>query len=438
MIMCFHNRRRVGVLLYLVLIIILLVLAVMTDLQCCESGLLKYLFGYVNVLSRKSLDDLQDMMEIIWGIAITITIFMLEISNQYRYGISLKTVVNYSLMRGTVFLGMAGYLMLYPLMYVAVKLSMKCTALWCAGAAIATFGSALAFILLIFRKRSVRKLLVSLTIAKIRKLDKSADKEILNLHSQIDSLPVTDFMIHINYDNAEETRCLVEVLSTVFCSIRAKKDDNDRSMIDMTLLTAWSTHIIYKSGTATEEEQSRTTRLLVELWRKLPEDNKIAYTVQMLIPFVEMKDNAGVEIMCRFLRIIRQDEPVIMLYLLLYTEYRYWFVYDRILEWFYIGERYLRKWIESILTGKEKPDRELAWCFWKSWRFYNMYDGQFGFDHFYAFCQDAEHAIGKEKEYEPNSVILKKILEEQVYEAFRLDGFILSGSLHQVGRRTVY
>ena len=64
---------------------------------------------------------------------------MMEISNQYRYGISLKTVVNYSLMRGTVFVGMAGYLMLYPLMFVAVELSMKCMALWCAGATIVTF-----------------------------------------------------------------------------------------------------------------------------------------------------------------------------------------------------------------------------------------------------------------------------------------------------------
>ena len=267
--MCFHIRRRVGVLLYLVLIIVFLVLAVVTDLQCCESELLKCLYRYVSVLQKKSLEDLQDMMEIVWGIAITITIFMMEISNQYRYGISLKTVVNYSLMRGTVFVGMAGYLMLYPLMFVAVELSMKCMALWCAGATIVTFGSALAFSLLIFRKKSVRKLLVSLTIEKIRKLDKRAEKEIINLHSQIDSLPVTDFMIHINYDNAEETRCLVEVLSTVFCSIRSKKVEDDLSMIDMTLLTAWSTHIIYKSGTATEEEQSRTTRLLVECFRKI-------------------------------------------------------------------------------------------------------------------------------------------------------------------------
>lgn len=105
--MCFHIRRRVGVLLYLVLIIVFLVLAVVTDLQCCESELLKCLHRYVSVLQKKSLEDLQDMMEIVWGIAITITIFMMEISNQYRYGISLKTVVNYSLMRGTVFVGMA-------------------------------------------------------------------------------------------------------------------------------------------------------------------------------------------------------------------------------------------------------------------------------------------------------------------------------------------
>ena len=162
--MCFHIRRRVGVLLYLVLIIVFLVLAVVTDLQCCESELLKCLHRYVSVLQKKSLEDLQDMM---------------EISNQYRYGISLKTVVNYSLMRGTVFVGMAGYLMLYPLMFVAVELSMKCMALWCAGATIVTFGSALAFSLLIFRKKSVRKLLVSLTIEKIRKLDKRAEKEII-------------------------------------------------------------------------------------------------------------------------------------------------------------------------------------------------------------------------------------------------------------------
>lgn len=416
--MWFYIKRRVGVLLYLVLIIVFLLLAIVTDLQCCESEFFKCLFRYVSVLQKNSLEDLKDMMEIVWGIAITITIFMLEISNQYRYGISLKTIVNYSLMRGTVFVGMAGYLMLYPLMFVAVEFSMKCMALWCAGAAIVTFGFALAFSLLIFRKTSVIKLLISLTIGRIKKFNKRVKNGIINLHSQIDSLPVTDFIIHINYDNAEETRCLVWVLSTVFGCIRAKKGEDDFSMIDMTILTAWSAHIIYKSGIATEEEQSRTTRLLVEIYRKLPADNRMVYVVQMLIPFVEMKDSEGIEVMRRFLRGIIEDEPTIILYLLLYTEYRYWFVYDRIVEWFYIGGQYPWKWIESILTGEEKMDRNLAWCFWKSWRFYNTYDGQMGLDHFYAFCQDTEQLKEKEKKHELNSVIFRKLLEERVYETF--------------------
>ena len=47
-----------------------------------------------------------------------------------------------------------------------------------------------------------------------------------------------------------------------------------------------------------------------------------------------------------------------------------------------------------------------------------MYDGQIGHEHFYAFCQDAEHVKEREKKHTPNSVIFKKLLEERVYETF--------------------
>lgn len=410
--MSIDNKRFAGVIGYIALLIVLLVLAVITDQQLCGFTFFRQLFEFVNSMSDIFFEDLLDMHEIVWGTAITITIFLLEISNQYRYGISLKTVINYSLKSGTVFVGMIGYLLLYPMMCLAVRLSMKCVAIWCAGTALFTFGSGLAFSLLIFRRSSVIRLIQSLTIERIKKRTEKKRKKDPVWHRWIDSLPITDFIIHINYENAEENSCLVNTLAKVINNVWKETDYIDWDVVDMTLVTTWSGHIIYMSGMKTEKEKSRTIRLLVELLEKLPEEGRGVYTIQILIPFIEMRDGAGVEMLCRFLRVADQDEADIILYLLLYTEYRYWFEDNQILEWCNSEKQYPWKWIESILAGKKKPDKELAWCFWRSWILYNRHDGQFGLDYFYAFCEDAE-MIKTKKRYEFNSAIYKKLLEER-------------------------
>ena len=95
--MSIDNKRFAGVIGYIALLIVLLVLAVITDQQLCGFTFFRQLFEFVNSMSDIFFEDLLDMHEIVWGTAITITIFLLEISNQYRYGISLKTAKQWKL-----------------------------------------------------------------------------------------------------------------------------------------------------------------------------------------------------------------------------------------------------------------------------------------------------------------------------------------------------
>lgn len=394
---------------------LLFILAFTNDLQCWSLPFSWQKFLDVDMFPGMSIKDLQDMVEIVWGMAITITIFMLGISNQYRYGISLKTVVNYTVSSVPLFIGAAGYLMLYPLMFFAVHLSLKCTAIWCTVTTLLTFGMALTFSISIFKKKSVRKLLIDLTNQRIKSLSKALENQVFNIHSKIDSFPITDFILHIDYKNAEETRCLIDTLSEVVKTSRADRGVEELNVADMTLLTTWVGHIIYQSGTGTEKEKARTIRILTELWKKLPRKNRLYDTVQMMIPFIDMKNDTGMEMMGRFFRIISLDSAALIMYLLLYMEYRYWFEDQRIPEWICIRNMHGRIWMEDVFRGKAALDKEIAWIFWRSWILYNSYDGQIGLEYFYIFCEDWKKVRWtRNRKHDFQSVIFNKLLEEEL------------------------
>lgn len=349
-----------------------------------------FLTPFVNQLEHGELVEIRDLFDTVWGTGITITIFMLEISNQYRYGISLKTIVYRSLNKVLILIGAAGYLLLCPFMYLSVKNDMRCMVLWCVCTAMLSFGVALYFSVRIFRKQSVRQLLRDLTYKRIKAESENIKNDFQNVHSKIDGFPITDFIIHIDYTNAEETRCLTDILSAVLCDVGFREKKIKKNIINMTLLMTWANHIIYNSGVGTEEEKSRTIRILFELWKKLKSGDQDILLVQLTIPFIEMENDIGREMLERIFNATGAYPGKVILYLLLYTEYRFWYVDNRISGWFRCGRSNIKKSFYEILQGEVKWDEESAWELWKAWRVYNSYEGQMGLEQFYTFCDDIE------------------------------------------------
>lgn len=408
-----QSRRRICATTYITIILLIGIFCPLADWSFYKGKDICLLTLLVNQLEHKELVGIRDLFDTVWGTAITITIFMLEISSQYRYGISLKTIVYRSLNKVLVLIGAAGYLLLCPIMYLSVNKDMRCTAVWCVCTAILSFGVALYFSVRIFRKQSVRQLLRDLTYKRIKAESENIKNDFQNIHSMIDGLPITDFIIHIDYTNAEETRCLTDILSAVLCDAGFGEKGIKKNVINMTLLMTWANHIIYNSGVSTEEEKSRTIRILYELWGKLKSGDQDILLVQLTIPFIEMGNDTGREMLERIFNATGVSAKRVVLYLLLYTEYRFWYVDNRIAGWFRCGRSTIKRSIFEILRGNVKWDEESAWELWKAWRVYNSYEGQMGLEQFFTFCNDIE-MLQKRKQYAVRSTVLIELVEEEI------------------------
>lgn len=436
-----QNRRKITARVYIGVVIVVGVLCWLADMQFIntKSDIPGWIFR--ELLSPCGMKYMQNLFDIVWETSITITIFMLGLSNQYRYGIALKTVIHRSFGKGIIYVGAALYLLLCPFMYLFVQRKMNWSAVWCIGTVMISFGLALYFSVRIFRVQSVRQLLRDLTYKELTdKRRKRKDfYEFTNTHSRIDRLPLTDFIIHINYANADETHCLIDTLSSVLRDVMPdmqerykieKNEDgeeekqnrrNAEKITYMTLLMTWAGHIIYNSGFKTEEEKSRTVRILYELWEKTMNadgdrgggDNGAVLLIQMLIPFIEISGDTGRDMMERMIMATGGDAENVVLYLLLYTEYRYWFENNSISRWFRWDKPHLKNAVSHALQGNAKWNVEMAWNWWKAWRMYNTYDGQLGLEIFYRFSDDIERLRLKRK-YEVRSNVLIEAVEEEM------------------------
>lgn len=181
----------------------------------------------------------------------------------------------------------------------------------------------------------------------------------------------------------------------------------------MTLLMTWASHIIYNSGVSTEEEKSRTIRILYELWGKLKSGDQDILLVQLTIPFIEMGNDTGREMLERIFNATGVSVKRVVLYLLLYTEYKFWYVDNRIAGWFRYGRSNIKRSIFEILRGNVKWDEESAWELWKAWRVYNSYEGQMGLEQFFTFCNDIE-MLQKRRKYAVRSTVLIELVEEEI------------------------
>lgn len=408
-----QSRRRICATIYITVVLLIGIYCLFLDWSLYKGKEICLLTSFVNRLGHKELVEIRDLFDTVWGTAITITIFMLEISNQYRYGISLKTIVYRSLNKVLILIGAGGYLLLCPIMYLSINNDMRCTAVWCVCTAILSFGVALYFSVRIFRKQSVRQLLRDLTYKRIEAESKTIKKEFQNIHSMIDGFPITDFIIHIDYTNAEETRCLTDILSEVLYDAGLGIKKIKKNVINMTLLMTWASHIIYNSGVSTEEEKSRTIRILYELWGKLKSGDQDILLVQLTIPFIEMGNDTGREMLERIFNATGVSVKRVVLYLLLYTEYKFWYVDNRIAGWFRYGRSNIKRSIFEILRGNVKWDEESAWELWKAWRVYNSYEGQMGLEQFFTFCNDIE-MLQKRRKYAVRSTVLIELVEEEI------------------------
>lgn len=226
-------------------------------------------------------------------------------------------------------------------------------------------------------------------------------------HSKIDMLPVADMLEHIDYEQADEIQVMLDTLSRTMKKSRMYIQDTS---LENTLLVTWGKHIVLHSGIEGEVEKERTLNLLSKLWKQItkectPQECQ-SYSLQMLIPFMDLGGKDAGDMLIRVWKTLNLYSQTSLIYLLLYTEFRYWFIDGRVHEWIRTNDQTVRYEFEKIRSGEFGWDEQIAWQYWLDWSQYSRPRGDIGMKQFENFSRSADALKKGEKEQMKISVLL--------------------------------
>lgn len=350
-------------------------------------------------------DDLSknsDVFFAVWGVAIAVAIFIVEISGSFHCGISLKRITRWQWGDDIIYGGLE-YLLLGPLIYVSNSWFWKLTSFGCVCAAFVGMGYMLCFFQHYMHIDNIQELLVDKSTEMLYQWKKKAQ---IVTHSEIDKLPVADMLMHIAYDQADEVRIMLDTLVRVMVQGR---DSIRGTSLENTLLVTWVKHIVRYSGIADEDERERTLNLIIQLWGQVSKNctqrECQSYSVQLLIPFMDIGSEEAVKMLVRVWKRLNLYSQTSVIYLLLYTEFRYWFIDGKIHKWIDTDDPSMRRELERIRKGRFTWDEEAARQYWLDWSQYSCQRGDIGLLQFENFRRSAEALKGNSGDHVQLSVL---------------------------------
>lgn len=364
----------------------------------------------VRALIPDGMDPVMDAFYTIWGVTITVSIFAVQISEAYQqFGINLKIITRECLRENGVKRGIGIYLLLFPAIFLSNNAGGKMICLWCLGMAFFGLSFMLWFIQKYSKKREIWQLVEFCTLKQLQQ-GYPGEKQVLDdgehqagsIRQWMDSFLITDMLEHEDYAKADDVNVLVRLLSRILtgrCLPPQEKQWNLK--LRTTLLFTWAKRIALKSGFQTEYEKERTLNLFRELWEQITYEVKdssllISYSVHLLLPFIDVRDPDGNDMFLRLRNLFGVYGELSLPYVLLYTEYRYWFVDGTVHDWIVIDNYDLQIALDRIRNGKFVWDERIAWTYWLDWSQYNGSRGDIGIDHFRQFSLGMK-VLGKMK-----------------------------------------
>lgn len=347
------------------------------------------------LLSHLFSDDLDansDTFFAVWGVAIALAIFLIEISGSFHCGIRLKRITRWHWGIKSICRGAVEYLLLGPLAYFSSAWEWRVTSFGCVMAAFAGMGYMLAFFQCYLHIDVIQDLVVDKTVEKIERWN---TKKQTVTHSEIDELPIIEMLEYADYKQEYELRIMADTLSRVTRESRKWVRD---TVLENTLLMTWIKHVVLHSGMASEAEKECTQNLLNSIWKGVTQECEpqscLTYSVQILIPFMDIGGKDANNMLIRAWKNLNLYSQTNVIYLLLYTEFRYWFVDGRVHEWIWTDDQTMRYEFGKIREGEFGWDKWTAWQYWLDWSQYNRPRGDIGLGQFENFCRHVDALKG--------------------------------------------
>lgn len=346
----------------------------------------------------------------LWGISITIMIFVIEIARNMKYGITLKRIAIIELGKTHVFILASFYLLLYPIAYVSYYMGKENTLVACWIVTLLGLMGTLFFCVLETRSKAIRKVLKENTIRTLKKNAKN-NKEQQSIQNKIDSLSVTDIMLNTDYTNKEERDNITNMIKDILIDSEVSNSMHENRMENVILMN-WCDRICSKFAVGDDRQKEILIRyignVLNELEKSGEENEKntnknikenkyrsVLYSVQVLVALVRFNNPDMNEVMIQIWKRISTYKTECILYLLLYTEHHYWFVDNKLLNWLESSNRDLTLIFNQISKGNATFDYEQAVMFWTSWTDYDSEKNEMGLNYLMNFIYCLEAFQGK-------------------------------------------
>lgn len=350
--------------------------------------------------SDNEVSYMMDAFCLIWGMLITIILFLFEFGNSCWYGVRFKYLIRLAFGEWVLFLGGVEYFLICPVVYYAEVNNLWITCFWGIFCTFLAFGIVPLFAVYITRQKKIERLLQVETLKKINKRNEQISVEYIQM--LLKSLPIFAVINHLEYENVREINHLVETFGWLFQKIYIEAVDGSKVFRHVGIMT-WVDQVIDGSRIDTKQHEERTIYILRRLWEKIVFEVNKKYPADCFD-----KDQLLLECMVEFFLPVfyrsKKEMNLVFIslwsdiengykalpYLLLYVEFSY---YDCLVE--FSEESYC---IADCIKLRRKElycqlewDETLAFKLWISWAVYKSKGNNLGLIFFLKFKKDVDN-----------------------------------------------
>lgn len=339
---------------------------------------------------------IMDGFYIIWGMILTIVLFLIESCNICWYGIRFRKIIKMSIDEKALWIGAGEYMLLCPVVCATEMREMQLTCLLCIVWSFIAFLAITFYIVYKTRPKNVRKLIRKESIERFKDIVEDEDTKYMQM--KLGKLLAVSMIMNTDYDDSEDIDELIAVLREIFDAIK-KEDVRKSAVIKRVIIMNWVDWIVDRSGVGTKHQRERTTYILRMLWGKIKPENKaqekaedveeqIELALGLLLPLFQREVEATNQIFISVWIETREMGFSLILYLLLYAEFQH---IDYL-------KKFPKKYSEIVETiGFDRAEfkrqcsmwnSQLAWRFWMSWAMYKDGSNNLGLSSFEKFRMD--------------------------------------------------
>lgn len=416
---------------------ILLVLEIAFFVCTVIMAIMEFTPGHVNcdfIVSKYALleeffvkksSHIMDGFCLLWGMSITVVLFLIESGNTYWYGMRLKRIIRAMLYKPVLLIGAVEYILLCPVTYIMEVKERYKTCLWCIILTFVVFTAVPLYTIHITRKKTINNLILSESVRELQ--DMIGRKKNSYTQMKLQQLLVSSMIVNTIYEDSQEVEQLVVIIQGMF---REKKIDAviSNTFFDHVTVMTWVEQIVEQSGFHTEQERERTIYILKRLWEVIREEIQseesdeekqryklLSYAVEILLPVFYREEKITNRIFISVWANMKEVYFKVLPYLFLYAEFCYKDCQQEFFEKYYhiisdikFSREKLKAECRLWRREADSEERQIAREFWIAWAFYRDGSNNIGLSNFNKFCDDVE-MISQDKIAALRTYTMKKV-----------------------------